>query len=177
MRVTCCEDISFRFDDDDDQTSLCLFVFFWKINSQAGNTFTSCPSQKTLRILECANFFVITFRQITSCFTFHCIFFLLFSWCRSRTEECHWQAGPVCRSEWSRVWKNDNGETEGQPKVLLPLWGRILQLLQVQACYGAAAAYVVKGTVHHKTTCTYDVWCWRVQFIWYSRSLGSFSIQ
>lgn len=91
-------------------------------------------------------FFITTFSQSTSYLSV-CIIphLFLFSWCRSRTEECHWQARPVCGSERARVWKNDNGETEGQPKILLPLWWRILQLLQVQACYGAAAAYVVKG--------------------------------
>lgn len=98
------------------------------------------------------------FHHITH--TYHLsIFLVLLFWCRSRTEECHWQAGPVCCSEWARVWKNDHGETEGQPKVLLSLWRRILQLLQVQAFYGAAAAYVVKGTVHYTVTCRF-IWCW-----------------
>lgn len=61
---------------------------------------------------------------------------------RPGAAECHRQAGAVRGAERARVREDDDGEAEGEPQILLPLWGRLLRLLQVQAGFGAAAAAV-----------------------------------
>lgn len=59
---------------------------------------------------------------------------------RPGAAECHRQAGAVCGAERARVREDDDGEAEGESQILLPLRGRLLRLLQVQAGPGAAAA-------------------------------------
>lgn len=58
---------------------------------------------------------------------------------RPGAAECHRQTGAVRGAERARVREDDDGEAEGEPQILLPLRGRLLRLLQVQAGPGAAA--------------------------------------
>lgn len=87
------------------------------------------------------------------------------SFCRSRAEECYRQTGPICCSEWAGVWEDDNGEAEGQPQVLLSLWGRILQLLQVQTRYGTTAAYVFKRVIRLSSTVLLKSLLWMLRWL------------